>query len=175
VTVPQARSYGGTDTAHWVKHGLIGGIIGGIVFALFEMISAALLNGAAAFFMPLRSIGGIVLGMQALDPSFPLATAASVGMATHMVLSMIYGVVFAVAVGYLPALRSSSGVLIGAATLWGLLLWLVNFYVIAPIAGWDWFAMANPVVQFLAHAFFYGSVLGLYLDRAAVSPQPHDG
>ncbi len=43
-----------------------------------------------------------------------------------------------------------------------LLLWLVNFYVVAPVL-FPWFLMANPVVQFLAHTFFFGTVLGLSL------------
>jgi len=68
------------------ESGLIGGVVAGITFALFEMIASALLMGLPAFFMPLRSISGIVLGMQALDPSFSLVTAAIVGMLTHMML-----------------------------------------------------------------------------------------
>ena len=48
----------------------------------------------------------------------------------------------------------------GTATLFGLLLWIVNFYAISPVA-FPWFGMANPIVQFLAHTFFYGATLGL--------------
>jgi hypothetical protein len=51
-----------TDLGWWVKQGAIGGIIAGIVFALFEMIAAALMMGADAFVMPLRMIGAIALG-----------------------------------------------------------------------------------------------------------------
>lgn len=46
----------------------------------------------------------------------------------------------------------------------GLPLWLVNFYIIAP-AVFPWFTNANPVVQFLAHTFFFGTALGIYLER----------
>jgi len=50
----------------------------------------------------------------------------------------------------------------------GLGLWLVNFYVIAPIGGWTWFPEDTiPLRQFIAHTFFYGAVLGLYLNFAA--------
>jgi len=158
------------DLGQWARNGLVGGIVAGIAFALFEMIAAALLMGLPAFFMPLRSISGIILGMQALDPSFSLVTAAIVGMLIHMVLSMIYGIAFGMTVAVMPALRSSGTILIAAATAVGLGLWLVNFYLIAPAAGWVWFGNANPVVQFLAHTFFYGSVLGIYLDRVVANP-----
>ena len=53
----------------WVKHGLIGGVVAGTVFAMFEMIMAAILDGADAFFMPLRMIGGIALGAFDFNPA----------------------------------------------------------------------------------------------------------
>ncbi|MGH2382721.1 MAG: hypothetical protein ACRDG7_16090 [Candidatus Limnocylindria bacterium] len=40
--------------------------------------------------------------------------------------------------------------------------------VIAPIGGWTWFPEGtNALVQFIAHTFFYGTVLGIYLNSAA--------
>jgi hypothetical protein len=44
-------------------------------------------------------------------------------------------------------------------------LWIVNFYVIAPIA-FPWFLQANPLLQFIGHTFFFGSVLGYYVWRS---------
>ena len=41
-------------TGTWVRAGVIGGIVAGIAFAMFEMIMAVVLNGSEAFFMPLR-------------------------------------------------------------------------------------------------------------------------
>ncbi|HBY99183.1 MAG TPA: hypothetical protein DEP84_35430 [Chloroflexi bacterium] len=154
------------DAGWWFKQGVIGGLIAGIVFAVFEMVVAALLNGVNAFFMPLRMIGGIVLGSQALQPAYPLVSAAVTGIVVHMILSMVFGVIFAVIVAYIPQLASTPAWLLVSASVFGLLLWLVNFYLIAPAAGWVWFPTnANPVVQFFAHTFFYGTVLGLYLNQ----------
>ena len=68
-----------------------------------------------------------------------------------------------------PALRSSIGVLTTVGVAYGLVLWLVNFYVIAP-AAFPWFGMANPVVQFIAHVFFFGAVLGYYLGNRFAQP-----
>jgi len=157
-----------TDTGVWVKHGVIGGIIAGVVFAMFEMIMAAVLMGTGAFFMPLRMIGAIVLGQQALAPTYPLVTAGAVGIILHMMFAIVFGVVFALIASAVPPLRESSGALVVAASVFGLLLWVVNFYVIAPAAGWVWFPQqSSAVVQFVAHTFMYGTVLGLYLDRTA--------
>ena len=101
-----------------------------------------------------------------MEPSTPLMLAAPVGMMIHMVLSIVYGLIFAWIVSAVPALRSTWAVIV-AATAYGLLLWLINFYVIAPRAGWVWFpTKANPIQQFISHVFAFGTVLGFYFDRA---------
>lgn len=162
-----------TDDRHagaLIKYGALGGLVAGIVFAMFEMIMAALLDGTSAFWNPLRMIGAIVLGKEALAPSYGLATAAITGLIVHMVLSMLFGLVFGLTLTVLPSLTRSAGVLLFTASLYGLLLWLVNFYVIAPVAGWDWFPdESNVLVQLVAHTVFFGAVLGLVLERGDAS------
>lgn len=158
------------NTGEWVKYGALGGFIAGIAFSLFEMIMAALLNGASAFWNPLRPIGATVLGKEALSPDYGLVTAAVTGVVVHMVLSVLFGVVFGLAIAFLPGLARSAGMLIVVASLYGLLLWVVNFYVVAPVAGWNWFPdKSEPLVQFVAHIFFFGTILGLVIQRG-VSP-----
>jgi len=44
-----------TDRAglgRWAKHGVIGGLLAGVLFALFEMVMATVQMGSEAFFMP---------------------------------------------------------------------------------------------------------------------------
>ena len=160
----------GSDTTRWLVHGVVGGIIAGIVFAMFEMIMAAIQMGGEAFFMPLRMIGGIALGQQALAPETSLIVAGAAGLVVHMTLSALYGAGVAVAAAIVPQLRSGTLPLVAWASAAGFALWIVNFYVVAPIAGWNWFPEGtDPVVQFVAHTFFFGSVLGIYLDRFARS------
>lgn len=144
-----------------IRQGVIGGIVAGVVFAAFEMIVSAIMMGGGAFFMPLRMIGAIALGSAALEPDYSLWLVAPAGLAVHVVLAAIYGVVFAMAFGGLRSAAMDIG--IGAA--YGFALWLLNFYVIAPIA-FPWFAEANPMVQFIAHTFFFGAVLGWYVWQA---------
>jgi uncharacterized membrane protein YagU involved in acid resistance len=141
-----------------LTQGAIGGIVAGVVFAAFEMIVAAAMMGAEAFFMPLRTIGAIALGPAALEPAYSLWTAGFAGLVVHVVLAVIYGGIFALIFGGLRSAAADIG--IGAA--YGLALWLLNFYVIAPMA-FPWFAEADPIVQFIAHTFFFGAVLGWYM------------
>lgn len=158
-------------TATWVRAGLIGGIIGGIAFAMFEMIMAVVLNGADAFFMPLRMIGAIGLGTSALDPATSLVTAGGAGLLIHMALSMIYGVSIAAALAIVRPLSRSTASILVVASLAGLALWVVNFFGFAPIFGWNWFPdTQNVAVQFVAHTFLFGTVVGLVIDRLAFRP-----
>jgi hypothetical protein len=130
---------------------------------MVEMIIAALMGMDA--FMPPRMMAGIVLGPSAMLPTMPLMTALGVTMVLHLMLSIIYGLIFAWLVSRISGLRPTPAVIL-AASFFGLLLWLINFYLIAPPAGWVWFpTMANPVQQFIAHVFGFGTILGVYLDR----------
>jgi hypothetical protein len=138
--------------------GVAGGIVAGLVFAAFEMIATAALMGAEAFFMPLRMIGAILVGPVALDPGYPLLSAALAGVGVHLVLAVLYGMIFAVVTGGLRS--AATDILLGA--LYGTGLWLFNFYVIAP-AAFPWFLDSPPALQFIGHSVFFGAVLGWYV------------
>ena len=146
----------------WITAGLVAGLLAGIAFIVFELVLAAVLTPSV--FGPLRLISAIVLGKEALPPPpvASLGTVIPVGLILHFVLSALWGVIFGAAAGLIGALSNSRGALIVTASVFGLALWLVNFYVIAPIV-FPWFGMTNPVVQFFAHTFFFGTALGLIL------------
>ena len=66
--------------------------------------------------------------------------------------------------------RRTTKLLVGGA-FYGLGLWTVNVYVIAPLWGWAWFpGTTAPLVQAIAHALFFGVPLAAYLDRAESRP-----
>ncbi|MDQ4106740.1 MAG: hypothetical protein M3157_06170 [Actinomycetota bacterium] len=151
-----------SGTGTWAVAGLVAGLITGVVFLVFEMVVAGIMGPSA--FGPARMIGAIGLGEGALppQPTIGLATVLPVALIIHFINSAVYGAIFGVIAGLVGALRNSRWALIGAATVFGFALWIVNFYIIAPVA-FPWFGMANPVVQFIAHTFFFGTVLGLLL------------
>lgn len=154
--------------ATWVRAGLISGVIGGIVFAMFEMIAAAVLNGPDAFFMPLRMIGAIAIGKSALDPSSSLLAAGAAGLVVHMVLSVLYGTVVAGIIAFAPALSRSVATVVVTASVAGFALWIANFFILAGALGWNWFPdNQNAAVQLIAHTFMFGAILGLSLEGLA--------
>jgi hypothetical protein len=155
-----ARSGLGT----WVGIGALVGVLAGLVFALFQVIMAAAGLGPPVSEL-LEMVEGVTIGGGSGSISAPGIAAPELAIAglTHLVLSAIYGAVFGAVASKVGALRNNRVALIGAATVFGLLIWIVNFYVIAPVA-FPWFAQTNAVVQFFAHTLFYGTMLGLMLE-----------
>lgn len=143
------------------RHGVVGGTSAGIIFAITEM----LMNFAMGrpFLGPLRLISTMVLGPQAIEPSYPWTTVLLRGGAVHLVLSAFFGVIFMYLLAAVRLLGSGTGRLVVYGTLYGFLLWVVNFVIIAPI----FFPQFTPVDQFwngfVAHTFFYGTILGGYV------------
>jgi hypothetical protein len=146
------------------------GVAAGLLFIGFEMVATASLTGSATALMPLRMIGTIVLGRAALDPNYSIVAAGITGLAVHLLLSIAFAALFAEIVTRIERvteLMATNGQLALAGTMFGTALWLVNFYVIAPLAGWTWFAgNVHHVVAFLGHAFFFGCPLGWMSSRA---------
>ena len=147
-----AQSLRQSNTAWAVRHGVTGGAVAGVLFALAAMVGSLLTGGEAL--MPRRAFASVLLGIEL--PQMPLSTAVLVGTVFHMGLSIVLGVNFS-------ALRRSAGVLVLAATVYGSVIWLLNFFVIAPAIGRPWFTEAPMLLQVIYQAFFFGAMLGVYL------------
>ena len=186
---------GGSAQDAWIGKAMLVGFVAGLVFIVFEVAVATVMGaGFLDSLGPLKMIGAILLGQGGLqEVSSPLPefgkglllrlgnpmSVAGVGILVHFLLSTVYGGTFGAATWLLRPLSRSRVALVASATAFGVLLWLVNFYVIAPFA-FPWFTMANPIVQFLAHTFFFGTTLGLLFAWLAGTTQSreaedHDG
>ena len=153
-----ARSGLGT----WAGIGALTGVLAGLVFALFQVIMTAVGLGPPLSELT-EMVEGVAFGGGSISAPGIAAPEIAIAGLTHLVLSAIYGAVFGAVASKVGALRNNRIALIGAATVFGLLIWIVNFFVIAPVA-FPWFAQTNAVVQFFAHTLFYGTVLGLLLE-----------
>lgn len=151
------------------KKGITGGIIAGAVFLVFESLYA--LIAAGNLFGPLAMMASIP--MQTPPPQIELGSAIIVGIITHAILSVGFGVVVTYVIGAVAQLRSSTAAVLVATSVFGLVLWLVNFYVLSGILGTPWFATEPSALWqgFIAHTFFFGTVLGGYLS-SQLSSQP---
>jgi hypothetical protein len=150
----------------WDRQGLRGGVLAGIGFAMVELVMMDLQGGHLVVARFLRRIAAAWIGPQALEPDFPFAIVAAVGTILHFGLAALFGLIFTwLTESRVQELRRSRAILLVLATGYGLLLWPLNVYLIAPFVGWEWFARDTPpVVQAAAH-FSYGLLLGLYLSH----------
>ena len=137
--------------------GVRGGAAGGLAFLILEMALVPLVLGGSAW-GPVRMIAGLVMGPDVVPPAATVDGVVVVGLAVHFALSALYGVILALIV---PRMMGGQAVLIGG--LYGLVLYLVNFYGFTLL--FPWFAMAHNWVTVLSHLAF-GVVAGaVYVDR----------
>jgi hypothetical protein len=148
-------------------------LIAGFIFIGFQLVATAFLTGPATASFPLRWISAIALGSAALASSYSLVVAIITGLAIHLFLSSLFAVLFVevatrIAHATEGELLATTGQLALAGTTFGTVLWLVNFYVVARLAGWTWFpGNTHHVTAFLGHAFFFGCPLGWVFGRVA--------
>jgi uncharacterized membrane protein YagU involved in acid resistance len=152
------------DRLFW--YGIGSGLVAGIIFAMAEMMMNLFIG--KPFFGPLKLIGSMVLGVQALQPSYPFATALIVGLVVHMMMSMIFGLVFIYLLAAFRQVRANIGLKLAYGLVYGAALWVINFLILAPL----FFPQFTSVDQFwngfFAHTFFFGMMIGIII--ALVKP-----
>lgn len=152
------------NTDWWERHGTRGGIVAGVVFVLFEMLAVVFTPGLTDLLRPLRIRAAIMFGPEVIDPAAPVGAALVTGSIVHFALSSIFGLTLGTFLAKRGRLTRSLRRLILTAVLYGLALWLVNIYSVAPALGWTWFPEeTDPVVQALGHTLFFGVPLAIYL------------
>lgn len=136
-----------------------------VTFPLAEMVGYAIAYGTQDLLLPVRQLAAIAVGEQALDRDFSPATVLLVGgVVLNVALNVAFCAIFAAVLVVVPRLAATGRRLVGAATAFGILLWLFNFYVFTPLVGWDWFPdLHDPVVEAVAHTVFFGVPLGAWL------------
>lgn len=122
-------------------------IISGLLFAVVEMILSPLVRGGTPW-TPVRMIAGIVMGKGVVPPphTFDLVIVA-VGVIFHMVLSLVYVVILAFIIH-----RMSMGPAIIVGAVFGLAIYLINFYGFT--AWFPWWVNARGALSIATHILF---------------------
>lgn len=129
------------------------GVIAGVVFVIAEMLMVMLFMGESPWGPP-GMIAAILLGGDVLPPptSFDIGILMA-AMVIHFPLSVAYGLL---AGWIVHRLANMSALLLGGV--FGLAIYFINFYLIAP-AAFPWFTQAQNWVSLVSH-LIYGLVLG---------------
>ncbi|MBX7501684.1 hypothetical protein K3181_09540 [Qipengyuania sp. YG27] len=146
-----------------MKTGIVGGLVAGLIFVLVEMILVPTVGGGSAFGPP-RMIAAIAMGEEVLPPPATFdAGIFTVGMLVHFALSAVLGVIFALFINRFQRVFAAK---IGAGLVFGLLVYLVNFYGLTAL--YPWFEMARNAITIVAHLIF-GGVLGWWMSAKSVA------
>lgn len=133
-----------------LARGAVGGLIAALLFVLVTMWFASKVDGAAE--MPLRMMSTIAKGDGAMADG---TSSVGLGWGVHLVLSVLFGLLFALIT---PLLRTNGTVAL-AGIVYGGLLYVVNFLILAPLI-FTTFEMANQPFEVVVHLVF-GSLLSL--------------
>lgn len=148
---------------HPVNHraAVLGGLVAGFVFIVLEMVLVATVQGDSPWAPP-RMIAAIAMGEGVLPPPATFdAGIVLVAMIVHFALSVLFGFLFALVHSMWLSSQAASA---AAGTIFGLLIYVIDFYGFTAL--FPWFAMARGMISIVAHAVF-GLVLGLAYHRLA--------
>src|SRR5207249_655788 len=142
-----------TESGRRAKEGVGLGIVAGLIFGIVEIAGAAAMGNRPL--MPLRMFASIILGKRALE-ALSMGSAAIVGIAAHLVLSALFGLVYVfidIRLREDVQRRWTGQAVFGTA--FGAVLWFINVQVIARLL-YPWFLVGVEAqfVQFMVHALF---------------------
>lgn len=140
------------DSGTWVRHGAIGGLIGGIVMAMVAMLYTLVAQGD--LLAPLKQMGATFFTS---DPGS--AGSLIAGLMLHMMMSVIFGIVFALMV---KGRAAGFGPLVVAGMIFIAVEWAIARFVVLPVVDPPLVVTFGAVGGIIAHAM-YGAVLGLWL------------
>jgi hypothetical protein len=143
-----------------VQGGIVAGIVGGIALAVYLLLMAAF-SGADAW-PALKGASAPFMGERAFDPGFDLG-AVILGVVLHFLVSIGWGVLFAVF-----AYGLGRGQTLAAGLGFGIVVWLVMFYLILPLFGMAEVTASVPI----ASAIFEHLLFGFFVAVAFLPYQP---
>jgi len=153
------RAHRGTDMHTGIRWGAAAwaGLVGGIVFMMMEMLLVWLAMGQSPWGPP-RMIAAMVMGEGVLPPPATFsAPIMMVAMGIHLLLSVLYGLVLGAIVH-----RMGKGAALATGAVVGLVVYFVNFHLVAPMM-FPWFTQAQNWVSVLSHVAFGFVIAAVYI------------
>ena len=166
IEIPHGKPAIGLHPINW-SAAIWASVIGGLVFAALQVLMVALLQDKSPW-APLHMIGAIALGPDAMtSPDTFDVGIIGAAVVVHMALAILYGVILAFVIA-----RLDMGMAIAIGAIYGLALYLVNFYAFTKWFPWfadarDWISIFTHIVQGGLWAYMYKM-----LDRHTATEMP---
>lgn len=152
-------------TPHFSHHrpdwraAIMSGLGAGLVFLILETILAVTVMGISPWVLP-RMMAAIILGGGLLTTPVSFEPAVfSAAMAVHFVLAIILAGILA-AIMNAVKLDASTGMALASGVVFGLLVYLINFYGMTGF--FPWFAQARGGATLFSHLVFGATAAMMY-------------
>ena len=148
-----------TTTRAWIRHGALGGLVAGMAMAMIAMLYTLLAQGD--LLAPLKQMGATF---------FPASSGSAIsllaGAMLHMMMAILFGVVFAFVV---RERVSGIGPFVVAGMAFILVEWAIARFVVLPVVDAPLVATFGASGGILAH-LMYGIVVAAWLARSVARP-----
>lgn len=156
------------DWAAILKHGALAGLIAGIALGIAQLLIAVAFHESAL--TPFRLVCALVLGSLIQARAMPSGLAILMGGSIHLLLSILFGAMFAALLSIGWQLSARRWVLLVYGAAYGFFLYEVSFLAVLPGFYPDlenWFGLESQLTKgIVAYALVYGPALAIYLSRA---------
>ncbi len=153
-------------SSHWrcFKYVVLGGLAAGVSFLVYETIAFLLLSGNPT--LPLKLFAASLFGWASVAGAYPMASLLMVGIASAFGMSILAAFLFVVFLAQYPRFAASTPVLVTSSCVYSYFLWVLDLALISLNLPEELHRQMHPGIHgFAGHVFFYGMVLGIYLDR----------
>jgi hypothetical protein len=153
------------DTWELLSHGIAAGLVAGVGLGVVEVIASTLLRGDP--WLPFDFAAAVVVGPEALVPTFPVAASLALGTVIHTLLSVLFGVTFLTALALTFQLSARPGLLLVYGVVFALAVWEVNFMAVLPVIAPGLRGRIDLATQLwnglVSYSLVYGPLLAVYV------------
>ena len=153
------------DTWELVSHGTLAGLIAGLGLGFVAIVASTVLRGDP--WSPFEFAAAIVVGREALAPTFSSAASLALGTVIHLFLSVLFGVTFLTALALTFQLSARPPLLMLYGALFAFLVWEVNFLAVLPVIAPHLRGRVDLATQLwngiLSYSLVYGPLLAVYV------------
>lgn len=148
-------------------HGVRAGLLAGLALGVVEIGASSVLR--ADPWLPFDFAAAIIVGPDALAPTFPLAASLTLGMVIHVLLSVVFGVAFVAALALTFQLSARPWLILVYGMLFGVTVWEVDFLAVLPVIAPELTGQLDLATQvwngILSYCLVYGPTLATYVIR----------
>ncbi len=146
-------------------HGARAGLLAGVALGVVEITASTLLSDAP--WLPFDFAAAIIVGPEALAPTFPLAASLALGTVLHVLLSIVFGVAFLAGLALTFQLSARPSMMLLYGMVFGVTVWEINFLAVLPVIAPELARRLDLATQLwngiVSYCLVYGPVLAAYI------------